>query len=150
MPNEFGGRENLPAIAFIRRLNEVAYERFPGILTIAEESTAWPAVSRPTYLGGLGFGFKWNMGWMNDTLKYFSTDSVHRKYEQNKLTFSMLYAFTENFVLPFSHDEVVRQKFVTAQDAGRHLAAICEPARCGYQYAHPNGYVHGAGIRPAH
>jgi len=110
IPNEFGGRENLHAIAFIKRMNEVAHGRFPGILTIAEESTSWPSVSRPTYLGGLGFSLKWNMGWMNDTLKYFSANPVHRKYEHNKLTFSMLYAFSENFMLPFSHDEVVHGK----------------------------------------
>jgi 1,4-alpha-glucan branching enzyme len=110
IPNEFGGRENLHAIAFLKRMNEVAYGRFPGILTIAEESTSWPSVTRPTYLGGLGFSLKWNMGWMNDTLKYFSANPVHRKYEHNKLTFSMLYAFSENFMLPFSHDEVVHGK----------------------------------------
>jgi 1,4-alpha-glucan branching enzyme len=110
IPNEFGGRENLPAIAFLKRMNEVAHGRFPGILTIAEESTSWPSVTRPTYLGGLGFSLKWNMGWMNDTLKYFSANPVHRKYEHNKLTFSMLYAFSENFMLPFSHDEVVHGK----------------------------------------
>jgi 1,4-alpha-glucan branching enzyme len=110
IPNQYGGRENLHAIEFIKRLNEVVHGKFPGVLTIAEESTAWPAVSRPTYLGGLGFSFKWNMGWMNDTLKYFSHDPIHRKYEHNKLTFSLLYAFTENFVLPFSHDEVVHGK----------------------------------------
>jgi 1,4-alpha-glucan branching enzyme len=110
IPNEFGGRENLHAIAFLKRMNEVAHGRFPGILTIAEESTSWPSVTRPTYLGGLGFSLKWNMGWMNDTLKYFSANPIHRKYEHNKLTFSMLYAFTENFMLPFSHDEVVHGK----------------------------------------
>ena len=110
LPNEYGGRENLPAIDLLRRLNEVCHERFPGILTIAEESTSWPGVSRPTYLGGLGFSLKWNMGWMNDTLKYFAHDPVHRKYEHNKLTFSLLYAFSENFMLPFSHDEVVHGK----------------------------------------
>src|SRR6266550_2633772 len=93
IPNQFGGRENLHAIDFIKRMNEVAHGKFPGVLTIAEESTSWPAVSRPVYLGGLGFSFKWNMGWMNDTLKYFSHDPVHRKYEHNKLTFSLLYAF---------------------------------------------------------
>ena len=110
IPNQYGGRENLDAIAFLRHMNEVAHGKFPGILTIAEESTSWPMVSKPTYLGGLGFSFKWNMGWMNDTLKYFSHDPIHRKYEHNKLTFSMLYAFTENFQLPFSHDEVVHGK----------------------------------------
>ncbi len=110
VPNEFGGRENLAAIGFIKRLNEVVHSRFPGALTIAEESTSWPGVSRPTYLGGLGFSLKWNMGWMNDTLQYFSEDPVHRKYHHTKMTFSMLYAFTENFVLPFSHDEVVHGK----------------------------------------
>jgi 1,4-alpha-glucan branching enzyme len=110
VPNQFGGRENLAAIAFLKRLNEVVHGRFPGVLTIAEESTSWPGVSRPTYLGGLGFSLKWNMGWMNDTLNYFSSDPVYRKFEHNKLTFSMLYAFTENFVLPFSHDEVVHGK----------------------------------------
>jgi 1,4-alpha-glucan branching enzyme len=110
VPNEYGGRENLHAIAFLKHMNEVTHGRFPGILTIAEESTSWPSVSRPTYLGGLGFSLKWNMGWMNDTLTYFSKNPVHRRYEHNKLTFSMLYAFTENFMLPFSHDEVVHGK----------------------------------------
>jgi 1,4-alpha-glucan branching enzyme len=110
VPNEFGGRENLAAIAFIKRLNEVVYGRHPGVLTIAEESTSWPMVSRPTYLGGLGFSLKWNMGWMNDTLSYISVDPIYRKYHHNRMTFSMLYAFTENFVLPLSHDEVVHGK----------------------------------------
>jgi 1,4-alpha-glucan branching enzyme len=110
VPNEFGGRENLAAIAFIKRLNEVIYARHPGVLTVAEESTSWPMVSRPTYLGGLGFSLKWNMGWMNDTLSYFAVDPIYRKYHQSRMTFSMLYAFTENFVLPISHDEVVHGK----------------------------------------
>jgi 1,4-alpha-glucan branching enzyme len=110
IPNEFGGRENLAAITFIKRLNEVVHARHSGVLTIAEESTSWPMVSRPTYLGGLGFTLKWNMGWMNDTLSYFAVDPIYRKYHHNRMTFSMLYAFTENFVLPLSHDEVVHGK----------------------------------------
>jgi 1,4-alpha-glucan branching enzyme len=110
IPNEFGGRENLAAISFLKRLNEVASERHAGVLMVAEESTAWPAVSRPTYLGGLGFTLKWNMGWMNDTLSYFSQNAIYRKYHHSRMTFSMLYAFTENFVLPLSHDEVVHGK----------------------------------------
>ena len=110
VPNCFGGRENLDAIAFLKRCNEVCYERFPGITMIAEESTAWPGVSRPTYTGGLGFGFKWNMGWMNDSLRYISKDPIHRRYHQGDITFSMLYAFQEHFVLVLSHDEVVHGK----------------------------------------
>jgi 1,4-alpha-glucan branching enzyme len=109
-PNKYGGRENLEAIDFLRKLNEAVYKRFPDVQTIAEESTAWPMVSRPTYLGGLGFGLKWDMGWMHDTLLYMSRDPVHRKYHQNDITFRMLYAFNENFVLPLSHDEVVHGK----------------------------------------
>ncbi|HXX56725.1 MAG TPA: 1,4-alpha-glucan branching protein GlgB [Thermodesulfovibrionales bacterium] len=110
IPNRYGGRENLEAIDFIKKFNIVAHEQHPGILTFAEESTAWPQVSKPTYLGGLGFSMKWNMGWMNDTLEYFSKDPVHRKYHHGNLTFSLLYAFSENFVLPLSHDEVVHGK----------------------------------------
>src|SRR5262249_11734241 len=109
-PNAFGGRENLEAIDFLRTFNDVVHHYHPGALTIAEESTAWPAVSRPPYAGGLGFNMKWNMGWMNDTLAYMSKDPVHRRYHDRNLTFSMLYAFSENFVLPLSHDEVVHQK----------------------------------------
>ena len=110
VPNEFGGRENLEAIAFLRELNTVIHDQHPGVLMMAEESTSWPQVSRPVHLGGLGFDMKWNMGWMNDTLAYIAHDPVHRKYHHNMLTFSMLYAFTENFLLPFSHDEVVHGK----------------------------------------
>jgi 1,4-alpha-glucan branching enzyme len=109
-PNQFGGRENLEAIAFLRRLNERVYGDFPDVLTVAEESTAWPMVSRPTYLGGLGFGYKWDMGWMHDTLDYMSLDPVHRKYHHNRLTFRMLYAWFENYILPLSHDEVTHGK----------------------------------------
>jgi 1,4-alpha-glucan branching enzyme len=139
IPNQYGGRENLDAIAFLKRLNEVAHGRFPGVLTIAEESTSWPAVSRPTYLGGLGFSFKWNMGWMNDTLKYFSADPIHRKYEHNKLTFSLLYAFTENFLLPFSHDEVVHGKNSLLHKMPGDMWQQFANLRLlyAYQYAHP-------------
>ncbi|MCX5739299.1 MAG: 1,4-alpha-glucan branching protein GlgB [Proteobacteria bacterium] len=110
IPNEFGGRENLGAITFLRRLNEEVYRLHPDVHLIAEESTSWPMVSRPTYVGGLGFGMKWDMGWMHDALAYASLDPVHRSYHHNDLTFRMLYAFTENFVLPLSHDEVVHGK----------------------------------------
>ncbi len=110
VPNQFGGNENLDAIDFLKRLNEVCHARHPGIITAAEESTSWSGVSRPTYLGGLGFSLKWNMGWMNDTLVYMSKDPVYRKYEHGALTFSLIYAFTENFLLPLSHDEVVHGK----------------------------------------
>jgi 1,4-alpha-glucan branching enzyme len=110
IPNKYGGNENLDAIDFLKRFNEVVHQYHPGALTVAEESTAWPGVSRPTHLGGLGFSMKWNMGWMHDTLEYFSKEPVHRKFHANDLTFGMLYAFTENFMLPFSHDEVVYGK----------------------------------------
>ena len=110
IPNRFGGRENLEAVNFLKALNEAIYRDYPGTQTIAEESTAWPMVSRPTYLGGLGFGFKWNMGWMHDTLAYFAQDPIYRKYHHERLTFSIWYAFAENFVLPLSHDEVVHGK----------------------------------------
>jgi len=139
IPNRYGGRENLDAIDFIKRLNEVVHLRFPGVLTIAEESTAWPSVSRPTYLGGLGFSLKWNMGWMNDTLNYFSKDPIHRRYEHNKLTFSLLYAFTEHFMLPFSHDEVVHGKNSLLHkmpgDMWQQFANL--RLLLAYQYAHP-------------
>jgi 1,4-alpha-glucan branching enzyme len=110
IPNAFGGRENLDAIAFLQRLNILTHGEYPGTITAAEESTAWPGVSRPVHLGGLGFTYKWNMGWMHDMLEYAHKDPVHRRWEHNLVTFSMLYAFTENFILPFSHDEVVHGK----------------------------------------
>jgi 1,4-alpha-glucan branching enzyme len=110
IPNRYGGKENLEAIDFMRRLNEAVYRDHPGTMTVAEESTAWPMVSRPTYLGGLGFGMKWNMGWMHDTLSYMKEDPIHRRFHHDKLTFSLIYAFNENFVLPLSHDEVVHGK----------------------------------------
>ena len=110
LPNQYGGRENIEAIHFLREMNTEVHGRFPGVLTIAEESTAWPAVSRPVELGGLGFSMKWNMGWMNDSLDYIAKEPVYRKYQHNQLTFSQMYAWTENFVLPLSHDEVVHMK----------------------------------------
>lgn len=110
LPNRYGGRENLEAVELIRALNTMVHAEFPGALTIAEESTAWPGVSRPAHLGGLGFTMKWNMGWMNDTLRYFARDSIHRRFHHNELTFGQIYAYSENFVLPFSHDEVVHGK----------------------------------------
>jgi 1,4-alpha-glucan branching enzyme len=110
IPNRYGGNQNLEAIDFLRRMNESVYAYSPGVVTIAEESTAWPGVSRPTYTGGLGFGFKWNMGWMHDTLLYMSKEPIHRRYHHHNLTFGLLYAFSENFVLPLSHDEVVHGK----------------------------------------
>ena len=110
IPNEHGGRENLEAISFLREFNVAVHENHPGAVTIAEESTAWPGVSRPTYEGGLGFTYKWNMGWMNDTLAYMQREPIYRGHHQNDLTFSMIYAFTENFMLPLSHDEVVHGK----------------------------------------
>ena len=109
-PNEFGGRENLEAIAFLKEMNIAVYENFPDVQTIAEESTSFPKVSSPVFLGGLGFGMKWMMGWMHDTLDYFAKEPAYRKYHQNDLTFSLNYAFTENFMLPLSHDEVVYGK----------------------------------------
>ena len=110
LPNRHGGNENLEAVAFLRRLNETVYAQHPGAITIAEESTAWPAVSQPTFAGGLGFGFKWNMGWMHDTLEYLAQEPVHRRWHHDRMTFGLVYAFAENFILPLSHDEVVHGK----------------------------------------
>lgn len=139
IPNEYGGRENIDAINLIRELNEAAYERFPDVQMFAEESTDWPNVSRPTFLEGLGFGMKWNMGWMHDTLEYFSKEMVHRKYHHNELTFSMLYAYTENFILSLSHDEVVHGKGALfgkmAGDDWQKFANL--RLLLSYMYAHP-------------
>ncbi len=139
IPNEYGGKENLDAITFLRRFNEMVYLTYPDVQTIAEESTAWPMVSRPAYLGGLGFGMKWNMGWMHDTLDYFSRESIHRKYHQNQLTFSIWYAFFENFILPLSHDEVVYGKGSLIRkmpgDDWQKFANL--RLLFGYMYGHP-------------
>ncbi len=139
IPNIYGGRENLEAIDFIKKFNVVSHEYHPGVLTVAEESTAWPNVSKPTYLGGLGFSMKWNMGWMNDTLEYLVKDPVHRKYHHNNLTFSLLYAFSENFILPLSHDEVVHGKRSLLDkmpgDAWQKFANL--RALYGFMYGHP-------------
>lgn len=143
VPNRFGGNENLEAVAFLKEFNEVVHREYPGILTIAEESTAWPGVSRPTYTGGLGFSLKWNMGWMHDTLEYFSLDPIHRKYHQNKTTFGLVYAFTENFVLVLSHDEVVHGKRALLDkmpgDDWQRFANL--RALFGYLYGHPGKKV---------
>src|SRR5436309_5617760 len=139
IPNVYGGRENLDAIYFLKRFNEVCYERFPGIITIAEESTDWPGVSRPTYLGGLGFGFKWNMGWMHDTLAYFHQDPIYRRYLHHELTFSLMYAFSENFILPLSHDEVVHGKgsLINKMPGDRWQKLANLRAMYAYMWAHP-------------
>jgi 1,4-alpha-glucan branching enzyme len=137
--NEFGGNENLEAVSFIKRFNEVVHAFHAGVLTVAEESTAWPMVSRPTYLGGLGFSMKWNMGWMHDVLEYFSKNPIHRKYHQNNLTFALLYAFTENFILPLSHDEVVHGKRALADKMPGDLWEKFANLRLlySYMYAQP-------------
>jgi 1,4-alpha-glucan branching enzyme len=139
IPNEYGGRENLEAISFLRRFNEEVYKNYPQVQTIAEESTAWPMVSRPTYVGGLGFGMKWDMGWMHDTLKYMSRDPIHRKYHHNLLTFRLLYAFHENFILPLSHDEVVHGKgSLLGKMPGDDWQKFANlKALLGYMYAQP-------------
>jgi 1,4-alpha-glucan branching enzyme len=139
VPNRFGGRENLEAIDFLRRLNTHTHAEAPGTITIAEESTAWPSVSRPTWLGGLGFTYKWNMGWMNDILVYAGTDPVYRKWDHRHLTFSMLYAFNENFILPFSHDEVVHGKrsLLGRIPGDDWQKAATLRTLYGFMYAHP-------------
>jgi 1,4-alpha-glucan branching enzyme len=139
IPNRYGGRENLDAILFLRSLNEAIYRDHPDVQVIAEESTAWPMVSRPVYIGGLGFGLKWNMGWMHDTLRYMHQDPIHRRYHHGTLTFSLIYAFHENFVLPLSHDEVVHGKGSLIGkmpgDAWQQFANL--RALYGYMWAHP-------------
>jgi 1,4-alpha-glucan branching enzyme len=139
IPNQFGGRENLEAVSFLQQLNTITHGTVPGTITVAEESTAWPAVSRPVYVGGLGFSYKWNMGWMHDMLQYVKEDPVHRRWHHNKITFSMLYAFTENFILPFSHDEVVHGKRAMLDkmpgDVWQKQATL--RTLYGYMFGHP-------------
>jgi 1,4-alpha-glucan branching enzyme len=139
LPNVYGGRENLEAVAFLQEVNATVYKRVPGAMTIAEESTAWPGVTRATYLGGLGFGFKWNMGWMHDTLSYIHHEPIHRQYHHNEMTFSMMYAYTENFVLPISHDEVVHGKgSMLAKVPGDEWQKIATlRALYAFMWAHP-------------
>ena len=139
VPNEYGGNEDLEAVEFLKEFNEVVHGREPGVISAAEESTAWPGVSRPTYLGGLGFGFKWNMGWMHDTLAYFQNDPIYRRYHHHELTFSLVYAFTENFILPLSHDEVVHGKgsLLTKMPGDRWQKLANLRSLYAYMWAHP-------------
>jgi 1,4-alpha-glucan branching enzyme len=139
IPNQYGGRENLEAVLFLKRFNEVVHLEFPDALTFAEESTAWGMVSRPTYVGGLGFDLKWNMGWMHDMLEYVGKEPIHRRYHHNNLTFSLLYAFTENFILPLSHDEVVHGKGALLSNMPGDYWQMFANLRAlyGYMYAHP-------------
>ncbi len=138
-PNVYGGRENLEAVAFLQEMNATAYKRVPGAITIAEESTSWPGVTRPTHLGGLGFGFKWNMGWMHDSLGYVQNDPIHRQYHHGQMTFSLVYAYSENYVLPISHDEVVHGKGSLLRkmpgDRWQQLANL--RTYLAYMWAHP-------------
>ncbi|MFF8441667.1 1,4-alpha-glucan branching enzyme [Streptomyces californicus] len=138
-PNEFGGRENLDAVAFLQEMNATVYRRNPGVVTIAEESTAWDGVTRPTDSGGLGFGLKWNMGWMHDSLQYIAKEPVHRKYHHNEMTFSMVYAYSENYVLPISHDEVVhgKQALVAKMPGDWWQQRANHRAYLGFMWAHP-------------
>ncbi|MEQ7124972.1 1,4-alpha-glucan branching protein GlgB [Actinopolymorpha sp. B11F2] len=138
-PNEYGGRENLDAVSFLQDVNATCYRRVPGIVTAAEESTSWPGVTRPTHLGGLGFGFKWNMGWMNDSLEYIRHEPVHRQYHHHQMTFSLIYAYSENFVLPLSHDEVVHGKgsLIAKMPGDRWQQLANLRAFLGYMWAHP-------------
>jgi 1,4-alpha-glucan branching enzyme len=135
----FGGREDLEAVSFLKEFNELVHAREPGVISAAEESTAWPGVSRPTYLGGLGFGFKWNMGWMHDTLSYFQRDPVHRRHHHHELTFALVYAWNENFVLPLSHDEVVHGKrsLLSKMPGDRWQQLANLRALYAYMWSHP-------------
>ena len=139
VPNAFGGREDLDAVSFLKELNEVVHAREPGVISAAEESTAWPGVSKPTYVGGLGFGFKWNMGWMHDTLDYFRREPIYRRFHHHQLTFSLMYAFSENFVLPLSHDEVVHGKgsLIGKMPGDRWQQFANLRALYAYMWAHP-------------
>jgi 1,4-alpha-glucan branching enzyme len=139
IPNEHGGREDLDAVSFLQEMNEMVHARQPGVISAAEESTAWPGVSRPVYVGGLGFGFKWNMGWMHDTLEYFQQDPIYRRYHHHQLTFSLMYAFSENFILPLSHDEVVHGKgsLINKMPGDRWQKHANLRALYAYMWAHP-------------